>query len=54
MQVTSRFWPLDYAPEEEIYENLAWDLPGYRLRRGARLQHAGKPGKKVSPDRPRP
>jgi len=23
------FWPLDFDPEGEIYENLAWDLPGY-------------------------
>lgn len=27
---TSRFWPLDFDPEDEIYENVAWDLPGYR------------------------
>lgn len=25
-----RFWPLDFDPEGEIYENVAWDLPGYR------------------------
>jgi hypothetical protein len=25
-----KFWPLDYDPEGEIYDNLAWDLPGYR------------------------
>ena len=37
-----KFWPLDYDPEGEIYENLAWDLPGYR---------SGPPGKKQ--DRPR-
>ena len=30
----SKFWPLDYEPEDEIYENLSWDLPG--LRRTAR------------------
>jgi len=24
------FWPFDYDPEGEIYENVAWDLPGYR------------------------
>jgi len=25
-----KFWPLDYDPDGEIYENVAWDLPGYR------------------------
>jgi hypothetical protein len=30
-----KFWPLDYDPEGEIYDTLAWDLPGYRRpRRG--------------------
>lgn len=28
--ITRKFWPLDYDPEGEIYENLAWDLPGFR------------------------
>ena len=27
---TPKFWLLDYDPEGEIYENVAWDLPGYR------------------------
>lgn len=26
----NRFWPLDYDPEEAIYENPSWDLPGFR------------------------
>jgi hypothetical protein len=30
---TRNFWPLDFDPEEEIYENLAWDLPGYKRHR---------------------
>jgi hypothetical protein len=30
---TRNFWPLDFDPEEEIYENLAWDLPGYKPHR---------------------
>lgn len=30
---THNFWPLDLDPEEEIYENLAWDLPGYKRHR---------------------
>jgi hypothetical protein len=25
-----KFWPLDFDPEGEIYDNVAWDLPGYR------------------------
>jgi hypothetical protein len=28
-----KFWPLDFDPEGEIYENVAWDLPGYTRRR---------------------
>ena len=30
MKTTRRFWPLDYDPEVEIYENLSWDLPGLK------------------------
>jgi hypothetical protein len=30
MSTTRNFWPLDYDPEGEIYENVAWDLPGFR------------------------
>ncbi|HTS32046.1 MAG TPA: hypothetical protein VMH81_39515 [Bryobacteraceae bacterium] len=26
----SNYWPLDYDPEGEIYDSLAWDLPGFR------------------------
>ncbi len=25
-----KFWPLDFDLEGEIYENPAWDLPGFR------------------------
>jgi hypothetical protein len=32
---TRKFWPLDENPEGEIYENVAWDLPGYRRSRKA-------------------
>ncbi len=28
----SKFWPLDYEPEDQIYENPSWDLPGLRLK----------------------
>jgi hypothetical protein len=45
MQPTPRFWPLDYDPDGEIYENLAWDLPGRRIRR------VGKSASRVSRNR---
>jgi hypothetical protein len=28
----SKFWPLDYEPEDEIYESPSWDLPGLRRK----------------------
>jgi hypothetical protein len=31
-----KFWPLDFDLEGEIYENPAWDLPGFRLPRTTR------------------
>jgi hypothetical protein len=42
MMKTRKFWPLDYDPEGEIYENLAWDLPGFRREKRFR-GHAGEP-----------
>jgi hypothetical protein len=30
MTYQSKFWPLDYEREDEIYENPSWDLPGLR------------------------
>ena len=30
-----KFWPLDFDPEGEIYENPSWDLPGYKRGRQA-------------------
>ena len=35
---TQKFWPLDYDPEDEVYETLAWDLPGYRKKTHARVK----------------
>ncbi|HEY1240000.1 MAG TPA: hypothetical protein VGF16_05560 [Bryobacteraceae bacterium] len=29
---TRKFWPLDYDPEGEIYESVAWDLPGFKRK----------------------
>jgi len=33
---TRKFWPLDSDTEGEIYENVAWDLPGFRRDNPAR------------------
>ena len=35
LMTTRKFWPLDFDPEGEVYENVAWDLPGYK-RAGSR------------------
>ena len=35
---TRKFWPLDFDPEGEIYENVSWDLPGYKLAGTARAK----------------
>ena len=29
----SKYWPLDDDLEGEIYDSLAWDLPGFRRER---------------------
>jgi hypothetical protein len=42
MKTTRRFWPLDYDPEVEIYDNPSWDLPGFK-RFGKRTAKAGSP-----------
>jgi hypothetical protein len=33
MSNNRKYWPLDDDPEGEIYENPAWDLPGFRGRK---------------------
>lgn len=33
-----KFWPLDFDPEDEVYETLVWDLPGYRKKTRARVK----------------
>ncbi len=38
---TRKFW-FDEDPEGEIYENLAWDLPGFR-RHGSKPRSSDKP-----------
>ena len=41
---TRKFWPLDYDPEGEIYESVAWDLPGFKRKESPRP--ATRPTKK--------
>lgn len=43
---TRKFWPLDFDPEGEIYENVAWDLPGYQPSRESRPAPRRVPTKK--------
>jgi len=33
MTYPAKFWPLDFEPEDQIYENPSWDLPGLRRTR---------------------
>jgi hypothetical protein len=33
MRTIRQYWPLDYDPEVEIYDNPAWGLPGFRTSR---------------------
>jgi len=39
---TRKFWPLDIDPEGEIYENVAWDLPGLRPGPRTRQDRVGQ------------
>ena len=44
MNTFPKFWPLDYDPEDEIYESVSWDMPGFQLSRGSerRSRHPGR------------
>jgi hypothetical protein len=44
-----KFWLFDSYPEGEIYENLSWDLPGYRLQ-----QKIGRPRRRRANRRNQP
>jgi hypothetical protein len=53
-----KFWPLDFDPEGAIYENPAWDLPGFKRGLLARpksgsLPKTGSPPKKTRKAGPR-
>jgi hypothetical protein len=47
----NRFWPLDYDPEGAIYENLSWDLPGFRPQRRLTSAATTRPAHKRSKPR---
>jgi hypothetical protein len=49
MSTKSKFWPLDYDPEGEIYENVAWDLPGFRRT----ANRSAKPKRRAADHSPR-
>ena len=41
---TSKYWPIDTDPEGQIYDNVAWDLPGFRAGRVSRkVPHRRQP-----------
>jgi hypothetical protein len=49
MKHNNRFWPLGDSFDEEIYESLSWDLPGFKVRKApkfrksrSRLRYHGK------------
>src|SRR5437764_633135 len=46
---TRKFWPLDYDPEGEIYENVAWDLPGFRRSNRVRPRLKRRPAGRIRP-----
>ena len=31
-----KFWPLDYDSEDDIFDNVAWGLPGFRASRAVK------------------
>jgi len=40
---TRKFWPLDLDPEGQIYDNPAWDLPGFRRPRPSAKKYSKRP-----------
>ena len=40
--IMRKFWLWDSDPEDEIYETLAWDLPGYKCADSLHLRPAAK------------
>ena len=46
-----KFWPLDFDPEGEIYENPAWDLPGFRPTHETRMTRRPRTTRSSAPGR---
>jgi hypothetical protein len=46
---TRKFWPLDMDPEGPIYDNPAWDLPGFRRRPPEARKSAKHPARGILP-----
>jgi hypothetical protein len=46
---THKFWPLDMDPEGQIYDNPAWDLPGFRRRPPAQKKSTKCPAREIAP-----
>jgi hypothetical protein len=44
---TPKFWPLDMDSEGQIYDNPAWDLPGFRRRAVPAKQTAKRPAMRI-------
>jgi len=42
MRKFSKFWPLDFDQEVEIYDNPSWDLPGRRKKQLTGSHSAGR------------
>jgi hypothetical protein len=40
---TRKYWPLDYDPECEIYDNPAWNMPGFRNSIGNCCRQSARP-----------
>lgn len=54
MSNKNQYWPWDDDPDGAIYENLSWDLPGFRPARRVRgkVRGRGKARNKPSAHRP--
>lgn len=44
---TPKFWPLDMDSEGQIYDNPAWDLPGFRRRPVLAKKTAKRPARRI-------
>ena len=43
-----KFWSLDMDTEGQIYDNIVWDLPGFRPRKPARRERPAHPARKTA------